>query len=227
MHTHAHLDVLADAHTHKNVQLRALTACLKATFQWEGMFCSSWAEIWPLSADRSVPVGFKSVLFWSWWSAFSLYFSLFLSLSQSLYLWVGGCCEPGWYCQSDNLVCRSLFPHSLPGLISPLTFPRQPVSSSQLPSYSQHSTTLLHTIAFRQLTALSEQLCLLSVSQWLYFPPPRFLSYVFHGCHVHMLRSLEEEECFTVPQLLNLFSSFIRESACWSGQMALSVCDCG
>lgn len=36
--------------------------------------------------DRSVPVGFKSVLFWSWWSAFSLSFFLsffhFLSLSN-------------------------------------------------------------------------------------------------------------------------------------------------
>lgn len=93
---YAHTDTLSRSltltHT-KNVQLRALTARLKATFQCGGgMFCSSWAEIWPLGVDRSVPVGFKSVLFWSRWSAFCLSFSLSfaswvsLSLSSRL-LW--------------------------------------------------------------------------------------------------------------------------------------------
>lgn len=69
-HTRTYLDARDHAHT----QPTSSTACLKATFQ----FYSSRAEIGPLSVDRSVPVGFRSVLFWSQWSA------SFLSPSQSL-----------------------------------------------------------------------------------------------------------------------------------------------
>lgn len=85
--THRHRS-LTHAHT-KNVQLKALTARLKATCQWGvgGGVRSSWAEIWPLSVDRSVPVGFKTVLFWSWRSTFFLSFCLFLLLPEFLRLW--------------------------------------------------------------------------------------------------------------------------------------------
>lgn len=143
---------------------------------------------------------------------------------------------PGSAALLEQLVCGSLFSFSPPPPTPPLLqsstrlhisrpmFPRQPVSSSQLHGCSQHSATQLHTVTSRQRTTLSEQSLLVTPSL-LYPPTTPSLSCAFHGCRLHMLWSLEEEECLTPPQLLNLFTSFIRQSARHSGQTALSACD--
>lgn len=81
--------------------------------------------------------------------------SLSLSLPQSLYLCLGGCCEPRWYCLVLELVTFS----------SQSIRPRFRTDVSQtahqllvaLRLYSLHTLhrILLHTVALRQLTALS------------------------------------------------------------------------
>lgn len=158
--------------------------------------------------DRYVPV-----LFRSWGSASSI--SLPPSLSQPLHLCLGGCVGaqmvlPGFPFRSLSDPSRSVFPHSPPGLISTLTFPRLPVSSSQLGS----PPTVPQTAPRRRSQAANNTV----LSQWLFPPrhPAVFFTAVTSVC-----------ECFTLPQLLNLFGSSIWERACRSDLMVSSLCDCG
>lgn len=127
---------------------------------------------------------------------------------RSLFLWVLGCVEPGWYrffsgaCWTNKYVGHIF---STRPSAPRWHFPDGP---SAFRGSLQQSATLLHAVTFRQLTTLSGRLCL-SVARRLY-PTLPSLSCAFHGCQVHMLLSLREEKR-SILQPPNLFTSFIRE----------------